>query len=66
MINGLNQKLINTINTLDGSTLANKLTNNNKIDYQSSALIPIEAFKRAACYNKVQYHIFNLVTLLWD
>ena len=38
--NYLNQKVISTINTLDGSTLRDNLITRNQVDYMSSALIP--------------------------
>ena len=42
--NYLNQKMIATINTVDGSTLGDNLITSHEVDYDymSSALIPVE------------------------
>ena len=39
----LNQKLITSINTLDGSTLGDNLITSHQVDYMSTELIPAEA-----------------------
>ena len=41
--NGLIEKLMTAINTLDGPTLANNLIKNHEKDYLSTTLIPAEA-----------------------
>ena len=42
LYNCLNQKLITTINTLDGSALGDNLITSHQVDYMSSVLIPAE------------------------
>ena len=41
--NHLNQEMIATINTVDGSALGDNLITSHQVDYMSSALIPAEA-----------------------
>ena len=43
LIYSFNQKLIAAFDTLDSSTLADKLIKNHKVDYLFSKLIPAEA-----------------------
>ena len=43
--NCLNQKVVATIKTLDGSTLEDNLNMSHQVDYISSALIPAETVK---------------------
>ena len=45
LYNYLNQKVIITINTLDGSALRDNLITSHQIDYMCSVLIPAEAVK---------------------
>ena len=40
--NYLNQKMIDAINTVDGSTLGDNLITSHRVDYMSSALISAE------------------------
>ena len=60
--NGLNQKLIKLINFLDGSTLADNLIKNCKIDYLSSVSISVEATENDQEHlATVRYRITSLV-----
>ena len=43
LYNYLNQKVITSIRTLDGSTLGDNLITSHQVDYMSSVLIPAEA-----------------------
>ena len=45
LYNYLNQKVIITINTFDGSALRDNLITSHQIDYMCSGLIPAEAVK---------------------
>ena len=51
-----NQKIVATINTLDGSTLGDNLNTNHQVDYMSSALIPAEV-------KKMTKNTFHLVAI---
>ena len=56
--NYLNQEMIATVNTLDGSTLGDNLITSHQVDYMSSALISAEAVENdqehiTSCSNKV-------------
>ena len=56
--NYLNQKIIEAIDTVDGSTLAGNLIMSHQVDYMSSVLIPAEAVENdqkqiTSCSNKV-------------
>ena len=56
--NYLNQKMIDAIITVDGSTLGDNLITSHQVDYMSSALISAEAVENdqehiTSCSNKV-------------